>query len=582
MTVGVDPERGTPEPEFVRGGFGRPFTCTRVGTGEIGGKAHGLVDVRETLAKVLDSGHYPRIELGIPSMTVLTTSLFESFVRENDLEGLSLEDLSDERIAQAFLRGNLPVEHVGDLRALADEVSRPLAVRSSSLLEDALGRPFAGVYATKMLPVHELSSSDRFRRITEAIKLVWASTWFRAARRYREAAGRSTADERMAVMVQEVVGRHHDERFYPDFSGVARTWNYYPMGGAAPEEGVVQLALGLGRTIVDENVGWSFSPHRPTAPPPFASARDRVKVTQTSFWAVNLDNPPSYDPVSEIEFLVRGDLQAAEWDGALEPIASTYIPGSDRLVPGVSAEGPRVLDFSPLLEYPRWAFAELLRDVLAAGEDSVGAPVECEFAATFEEDRLRIGFLQIRPMVIPGGEAAVTPEEMTRPGTRIRSDHVLGHGTIEGVRDVVYVRPDRYDPARNRETAAELAVFDRSLRAAGRPYVLVGFGRWGSSESWLGIPVTWGDIAGARVIVEAALPGIVVDPSQGSHFFHNLTSFEVPYLFVPEGAGPAIDWEWLDGCRRIGESEHVRHARTDLPLDIRVDGRAGRAVVRTD
>jgi hypothetical protein len=580
--VGGDPARGSGEAEFVRGGFGRPFSCARLGDGEIGGKARGLVEVRETLAAVLDAGDFPGIELGIPSMTVLTTSLFDGFVRENGLVDLPLEELTDERIAHAFQQGDLPVEHLGDLRSIAEEASRPLAVRSSSQLEDALGRPFAGVYATKMLPVHELSSSDRFRRISEAIKLVWASTWFRAARRYREAAGRSTEDERMAVLLQEVVGRRHEERFYPEVSGVARSWNYYPMGGAAPEEGIVQLALGLGRAIVDENVGWSFSPRRPTAPPPFASARDRMKATQTSFWAVNLGNPPSYDPVSEVEYLVRADLKAAEWDGTLAEIASTYDPQSDRLVPGTAATGARVLDFSPLLEYARWPFARLLRDVLAAGEESVGAPVECEFAATISDDRLRIGFLQIRPMVVPGGEAEVAPEEMERPGTRIRSDHVLGHGTIEGVCDVVYVRPDRYDPAENRETAAELAGFDRALRAAGRPYVLVGFGRWGSSEPWLGIPVVWGDIAGARVIVEAALPGIVVDPSQGSHFFHNLTSFEVPYLFVPEGAGPAIDWEWLDGCQRIDESDHVRHARTDRPLDIRVDGRAGRAVIRSD
>ncbi len=577
-----DPVRGSEEFEFIRGGFGRSFSCTRLGDGEIGGKARGLVDVRQTLAGVVDGGDYPGVELGIPSMTVLTTSLFERFVAENDLEKLSLEDMSDERIAHAFQQGSLPIEHVGDLRALADEVTQPLAVRSSSLLEDALGRPFAGVYATKMLPVHELSSADRFRRIVEAIKLVWASTWFRSARRYREAAGRSTADERMAVILQEVVGSRHEDRFYPDFSGVARSWNYYPMGGASPDEGIIQLALGLGRTIVDENIGWCFSPRRPLAPPPFASARDRVKVTQSNFWAVNLGNVPSYDPVNELEYLVRGDLKTAEWDGTLSHIASTYDPESDRLVPGVAAAGPRVVDFSPLLEYSEWPFAALLRDVLAAGEESVGAPVECEFAVTFSGDRLRIGFLQIRPMVIPGGEAEVALGEMDGAETRIRSDHVLGHGTIEGVTDVVYVRPDRYDPARNRETAAELAEFDRRLREAGRPYVLIGFGRWGSSEPWLGIPVTWGDIAGARVIVEAALPGIVVDPSQGSHFFHNLTSFGVPYLFIPDGAGPAIDWEWLDGCQRIDESEHVRHARTDRPLDVRVDGRAGRAVVRAD
>ena len=565
--------------EFFRSG--RPFS--RIGEGEIGGKAHGLVSVREILERECGRAPAAGITVDIPKFIAIATGVFEAFIERNRLRDVALSDLPDDRIAHAFQRGDLPDEILGDLREVVEQVRQPLAVRSSSLLEDALEHPFAGVYETKMTPNNQPDPHDRFRKLTEAIKFVYASTFFRGAKNYVRATNRTIEEERMGVVLQEVVGDRHNERFYPTLSGVCRSYNFYPMGGAKPEEGVVDLALGLGKTIVDGGLCYSYSPARPKAPPPFGTLGDLMKFSQTRFWAVNVGGPPPFDPIAETEYLVREGLAAAEYDGTLPFVASTYLPGSDRLSPGTGAEGPRVINFAPLLQLREFPLNEVLRALMKACEKAVGHAVEIEFAMALPKQRephaARLRFLQVRPMQVSTEPVELTAEEMDRGDLLIASERALGNGTIDNLTDVVYVKPDVFDPRHSRAVADQIERINAPLLAAGLPYLLIGFGRWGSSDPWLGIPVSWGQISGARVIVEATLPSQAVEPSQGTHFFHNLTSFRVGYLHVSHFREPPIDWSWLAERTVVDETEFVRHVRLEAPLLVKLDGRTGRGAV---
>ena len=569
-----------PVPAFSRTFFGARETFTRIGTGELGGKANGLRFIRDVLASRLDATRFPAVRIDVPTLTVLATDVFDRFLQLNELEAVLGQGLADGRLALAFQRAQFPPELVGDLRALVDQVRSPLAIRSSSLLEDALYRPFAGVYATKMIPNNQPDADTRFRTLVEAVKFVYASTFFRGARHYRETTGADA--EKMAVVIQEVVGRRHDRRFYPDVSGVARSWNFYPSGRARPADGVITLALGLGKTIVDGGIAWSYSPARPRALPPVASARDLVKNTQRDFWAVNMGPPPAYDPLVETEYLAKGDLADAEFDGVLASLASTYDAQSDRLTLGTGRPGPRALTFAPLLDAEILPLNPLLRELVQVSEAATGGAVEIEFALTIEGgpgSAARLGFLQVRPMAVPAEEVDVELDALDAPDVLVASDLTMGNGRNLTLRDIVYVRPEAFDVRVTREVARELGAVNRELVECGRHYVLIGFGRWGSSDPWLGIPIGWDDISGARALVEAQLESFRVEPSQGSHFFHNLMSFGVSYFAVPAGGRGRIDWPWLDGTEAVREGRYVRHVAVGAPLRIAVDGRTGRGVI---
>jgi hypothetical protein len=510
----------------------------------------------------------------------VTTSVFDAFLDRNGLRPVLEEEPSDQSVALAFQRATHPAELLGDLRAVADDARVPLACRSSSALEDALGRPFAGVYGTKMIPGNQPDVAGRFKSLVDAVKFVFASTFFHEARAYRRAAGELPEPEKMAVVVQEVVGRRHGDRFYPDLSGVARSHNFYPVGPAKPAEGVVDLALGLGKTIVDGGACWSFSPAHPKLPPPVGSVRDLLDVTQSEFWAVNVGPPPPYDPMTETEYLVRRSLAEAEADGTLRYSASTYDAESDRLVAGTGRAGPRVLDFAPILAWSELPLVPALRKLLAVCEEVLEAPVEIEFALSVTPGQpARLGFLQVRPLLVSREAVAVTAEDLTSPLSVVASSAAMGNGRQE-VHDVVYVEPETFEARLTPVIATEIQGLNRSLVEEARPYLLVGFGRWGSADPWLGIPVRWDQISGARGIVEAMLPQMNPEPSQGSHFFHNLTSFSVLYFTVPLHAGRGVDWGWLARQEVVARTEHVRHVRTKPPLVLSVDGRSRRGVVR--
>ena len=563
-------------PPFDRHLFEPSRRLSRLGGGELGGKAHGLRLAAEILSKHDGELAGLGFEFDVPALVALGTDLFDTFLERN---GLHTEESSDEALKRAFQHASVPAELAGDLTALATEARIPLAVRSSSLLEDALGQPFAGVYGTKMIPGNQLQASVRVRSLLDAIKFVWASTFFEEARAYRRSVRNAEGSEKMAVLVQEVVGRAHGERFYPDISGVARSLDFYPQGRSRLEDGIVHLALGLGKTIVDGDLTWSFSPVRPAIGPPFGSVREKMDATQNRFWAVNTGPPPAYDPMAETEYLVRPGLAEAESDGTLRYAASTYDPASDHLVPGTGRAGPRVLDFAPLLVHGEIPLAAALRVLLGLCQEALGAPAEIEFALSLPPGGpRRFGFLQVRPLAVGSERVEVSEEELAAPTAVVASRAALGNGRLT-LSDVVYVDPGAFEAAKNRDIAEEIAGLNRGLLEEGRPYLLIGFGRWGSSDPWLGTPVRWDQISGARAIVEAALPGMSPEPSQGSHFFHNLSSFEVCYLTIPLVGGD-VDWDWLRRQPERRRSAHVRHVRLAAPIEVAVDGRSGRGIVR--
>ena len=528
--------------------------------------------------KGISEGRFPGIEVSIPSFAVVRTDVFDAFIERNHLAEVAASDASDEVIAHEFQRATLPAEILGDLRSLIEHVHTPLAVRSSSLLEDALYQPFAGIYITKMIPNNQPSPDIRFQKLMEAVKLVYASTFAKSAKDYITATGHPPSDEKMAVLIQEVVGTRHGERFYPEVSGVARSYNFYSMGRAKPREGVVSLALGLGRTIVDGGKCWTYSPAYPRIGPPYASAAEVLKQTQTTFWAVNMGKPPAYDPIRETEYLVEADLAEAEEDRTLDYIASTYDHQSDSVSMGLGRVGARVLNFAGLLTLNDIPLNSCIRSLLAVCTESFGTPVEIEFAMTF--DPLRVGFLQVRPMVVSDEEVSINDGELSGTDVIVASETVLGNGVTDSISDIVYVRPRGFEARFTPRIAGELEGINRKLLSAGRPYLLIGFGRWGSSDPWLGIPVNWGQVCGAKVIVEATQPTMNVEMSQGSHFFHNITSFKVEYFCVPFTDEHAIRWDWLEARPSEEETSLVRHVRLASPLSVKVDGRTGRGVIR--
>lgn len=565
-------------PRFGRGFMEGGPAFSRLGGGEIGGKARGLLDTRAVVGALAPELAELDVQLRIPTSVVIGTEVFEAFMKKNDLWSVVRGEGDPAAVRHAFEQGALPAAFVGDLRDLTESsAGRPLAVRSSSQLEDALEHPFAGVYATKMIPNHGPSPSERAKALGDALKCVYASCFSPAALAYRRALGLGVDDERMAVVVQEVVGERHHERLYPHVSAVARSFNAYRFGRARPEEGVVSLALGLGKTIVDGGLCWTYCPSRPRAPPPFASAQDTLRATQTKLWAVHLGKPPPHDPLSETEHLVQVGLPEAEYDDTLRFVASTYDPARDRIHAGVFGKGPRVLDFAPMLQHREVELPGALARLLGACAERRGHAVELEAAAVLPGRAPRavdLALLQVRPMRVVDAEVDV---EAGAGAVVAASEEVMGNGRIDHLEDVIYLDRAAFDPGASHAIAREVRAANEALAGADRDYLLIGFGRWGSSDPWLGVPVSWADVSRARAIVEATRAERPIDPSQGAHFFHNLMAFEVAYFSLAEAD---LDWRWLEAQPTAWAGTYVRHARLPAPLSVAVDARSGRGVIR--
>lgn len=570
---------------FNRDFYSETDEFTYIGDGELGGKAGGLAILKERIVSRFGDSDSGSIIVDIPRLTVITTQFFDRFMELNDLYEIALaNDITDDRIAYHFLKAELPPDLTGDLRGLIANVHAPLAVRSSSLLEDSLESPFAGVYETKMIPNNQPDIDSRFRKLMEAVKFVYASTFFSGAKSYIKTTPHKIEDEKMAVIIQEVVGLHHNGRFYPNISGVARSYNFYPAGNAAPEDGVVNLALGLGKTIVGGGAVWNYSPEYPDVSPPYNSIKELLKQTQLDFWAVNMGKPPVYDPMKETEYLVKLSLKDAEYDNTLTYIASTYDHQSDCINIGTGNAGARIINFAPILQVNLLPVNELVTSVLKLCEETAEAKVEIEFALTIEPGRIkrvRFGLLQVRPMAVSHNLVELDEAEWRKtPGAVLAaSDNALGNGCVECIKDIIYVVPETFALKDSTAVAAEIDTMNRKMVETGDPYLLIGFGRWGSSDPWLGIPVAWGQISGTRVMVESQLPGGAIDLSQGSHFFHNISNLGIPYFSIKEDGEFPLDWEWIRRQAVVREGTYIRHVRLSAPLTVKVDGRKRKGVI---
>jgi len=553
---------------------------TYIGSGAIGGKAHGLAGINHIILNDLNKGQFPGIEVGIPAMTIIRTDVFDAFIKRNKLSQIAYSDEPDDRIAHAFQKADLPFEILGDLRALISQVNTPLAVRSSSMLEDAMHEPFAGIYGTKMTPNNQPDVNARFNKLVEAIKYVYATTFFRSAKDYMKATPHKTEDEKMAVIIQEVIGKKYGTRFYPELSGVGRSHNYYAFGHADPGDGIVNLALGLGKTIVDGGNSWSYTPAYPKADPPYNSINDMLNNTQRTFWSVNMGKTTAYDPVKETEYMLEENIVTAEKDETLRYLASTLDSQSGRIVMGVSKSGPRLLNFSPILRLGEIPLNDLLIKLMEVCENNEGAPVEIEFAMTFNsKGPHKFGFLQVRPMAVSNDVVDIDNADLMGDQVLASSEKVLGNGTNNLIQDIVYIKQEAFDVMKTYQIAEDLEKINQQLVKENKPYLLIGFGRWGTSDASAGIPVNWGQISGAKAMIEAALENVNFELSQGSHFFHNVTGFGVYYFSLPFEKTKTIDWQWLQELPSENETQMVRHVYLKKPLRVKVDGRTGKGTI---
>jgi len=554
-----------------------------IGGGSIGGKARGLAFMDRMLARYLDPRRFPGVSIAIPRSLVLGTDVFDEFMRENDLLPAAVADHSDSHVANLFIKASLPGKIVGDLRDFIGNVKVPLAVRSSSLLEDSLYQPFAGIYATKMLPNDQISDDIRFLNLVNAIKFVFASTFFRQAKSYLKGTPHHVEDEKMAVLIQPVVGTLHRDSFYPDFSGVARSYNYYPVGQAKPEDGVVNVALGLGKTVVDGGVSLRFTPAFAGVLPQFGSIKETFQYSQREFYAIAMHHVDSIAFLEEEQYLVRLGLDRAEADGALQFLASSYSREDDAVYDGISRPGPRIITFAHILKNDVLPLAGIVMDLLKLSSAAMDCAVEMEFAAILDAQHAlpaQFSILQVRPLVVQDELVKVELDDRQMEGALCVSDRVLGNGVSQTIRDIVFVKPAVFEAARSPQVAAEVDQLNARLREAGAPYLLIGPGRWGSSDPWLGIPVKWGQISGVKVVVEASLSNMNVDPSQGSHFFQNMTSLRVGYFTVPmDRAHGFIDWPWLEGQVAADETVFLKHLRLPQPITVMIDGRKSQGVI---
>ncbi|TMQ72893.1 MAG: histidine kinase [Candidatus Eisenbacteria bacterium] len=549
----------------------------RIGGGSLGGKARGLAFARYLLGYHAAARRFPGVHIAVPPAVVLATDCFDRFLAEHHLLDLALHSHDDGEIERRFLAEDLPGDVLESLRQFLKAVRWPLAVRSSSLLEDSQYQPFTGVYETFMLPNDAPSLERRLARLSTAIRRVYASTFLRRAKAYLRATPYRLEEEKMAVLVQQVVGERHGSRYYPDFSGVARSHNFYPSPPLTPEDGVAAVALGMGRTVVEGGKSLLFCPRDPRHLAHFSTVEDILAHSQREFWALDLERTGE-ETMRETSF----GLEAAEGDGTLYALGSTYSPDSHSIHDGLAREGPRLVTFAPVLKHGVFPLADILSHLLDIGRHGMNRPAEIEFAVRLSRrrpERHTFGFLQMRPLVLTGGFDEQDLDAIPSEGLLCRSPMVLGNGTLE-LSDVVVIDIDRYDRSASREVAQEIARFNAELSADERPYLLIGVGRWGSADPWLGIPVTWEQIAGARVIVESGFRDMRVTPSQGSHFFQNLTSFQIGYFTVNADAGEGfVRWDWLAAQPAVSEHSGVRHLRFESALVVRMDGARGAGVI---
>lgn len=555
----------------------------KIGTGSLGGKARGLAFVSTLLkkkAEILD--RFENVKILVPQTLVVTTEGFDAFIDENDLEFLSKTDAADEAVAEICLNAKVPEWVATQLRAYLAAVDYPLAVRSSSLLEDAQFKTYAGLYRTYLLPNDHPNQEQRLEHLLTAVKLVYASTFFKGPKRFSKRIGQRTEEEKMAIVIQQLVGTAHGHYFYPAISGVAQSSNYYPFSKMKPEDGIASIALGLGKIIMEGRQTLRFSPKHPRLLPQRTVVEDFLNHSQRYFYALKMDAAALNLGVKEDAILERREVCDALEELPVKLLTSTYVPEEHRIRDTAATSGHRILTFAQVLKYDLFPLADILVEVLAMGQVGMGCPVEVEFSVNFapnKEEPSVFAILEVRPMATADEQMSVDIRREEIEKAFCFSSKALGNTDRDDIRDILFVKPEVFDPARTLTIAEEIRKFNSGLLNNKNKYLLIGPGRWGSADHWLGIPVKWPDICGVGAIVETFSEKLNAEPSQGSHFFHNITTLGINYVTVCQNNADLLDWDQLTAMPRVSETTYLVHAKARKPIRIKVDGRNSQSVI---
>ena len=571
---------------FEKESYGRHIWFSRVGDGSLGGKARGLAFLNSLVYKHGLADKYENVKISIPRTIVIATDYFDQFIVENDLQYVIDSDISDEEILSEFVSSRLPEGLVEELRAYIDTTRAPLAVRSSSKLEDSSYQPFAGVYSTYMIPFVE-NRNQMLRMLGKAIKSVYASVFYSGSRTYIQTTGNLLSEEKMAVVVQSICGTQHQDLYYPMLSGVARSVNFYPIGSEKAEDGIVDLAFGLGKTVVDGGNSLRFNPKFPKKILQLSETKLALRDTQKMMYALDLQ--PGAFKVSRNEGVNLAHMSIADvLPGFSHPelVASTFSIENNRMLPGIAAKGPRIISFDAILKYGRYPLAQIIRDILEICKKELMCDIEMEFAADMEYrdngQRLDVKLLQVRPVGEYGADTDVSIEKAEEEMSHVlvKSSKALGSGRVDGMNYIVHVPSATFDSAATREMAAEISRFNEKIKKEGGSYLLIGPGRWGSSDPWLGIPVLWNEISEAKMIVETAIPGYQIEPSQGTHFFQNITSLGVGYLTIDTVRGDGfVDEQAISGLELVDEGSFTKLYRTPEGFEGYIDRISNQSIV---
>lgn len=566
---------------FKKERFDEYSDFARIGDGSLGGKGRGLAFMGTMIKRYPELNWHDNFAVRIPKTVVICTDIFDQFMDSNNLYPIALTELPDEEILRYFLRAKLPVSLVEDLMAFFEVVKTPIAVRSSSLLEDSHYQPFAGIYSTYMVP-HEDDKYEMLRKLSDAIKGVYASVFFKDSKAYMTATSNVIDQEKMAIVLQEVVGNTYGDHFYPTISGVARSLNFYPIGNEKAEDGIVNIALGLGKYIVDGGQTLRFSPQHPHNILQLSTTDFALRETQVRFYALDLKSIAKEISIDDSFNLLRLSVKEADKDGSLRYIVSTYDPYDQMIREGYYPGGRKIISFSNVLQHDVYPLASTLNFILKCSQEEMGRPVEIEFAMNIDHGNNTAIFylLQVRPIVDNKEMIDEDLSQIAEENTLITSRQALGNGIQSDVFDIVYVKSNAFNASKNQLIAYDIEKLNKEFVAEDKGYVLVGPGRWGSSDTWLGIPVKWPHISMARVIVESGLENYRIEPSQGTHFFQNLTSFGVGYFTInPFNKDGWFDEDFLNAQTALHETEYLRHVRFEKPIVVKIDGKKSLGVV---
>ncbi len=556
----------------------------RIGGGSIGGKGRGLAFATRLVDRFGLEDRFPGVRIFVPPAVILGTDVFNEFLDRNGLRSLSLRSEDEGEMAKRFAEARFPWAARQQLASFLFASAHPLAVRSSSLLEDSPYQPFAGIFETLMLPNDHPDPAVRLEELIQAIKSVYASTFSRHSKTFLDATPYRLEEEAMAVIVQKLVGQERKGLFFPDLAGVARSFNYYPTSPMTSADGIAAVALGLGKTVVEGSPCFRFCPSYPRHNVEFSTVEDMVNNSQRKFWALQLGTGQDLPEGQEDGRLIRAPLSVAEEHDVLSWVGSTFSPQNNVVYDGLSRDGIRLVSMAPILKLDLFPLADILKDLLEIGAAGTSSPVEIEFAVNLAlppDKPKEFAFLQLRPLSANRELDAIELEEVPKTGLICESSSALGHGHLDAILDMVVVDKNRFERAQSQECALAVSQFNRRLTQAERPYILVGVGRWGSTHSWLGIPVRWADISGAQVIIEAGFKDFRVTPSQGTHFFQNLTSLNIGYFTVNQEMGEGfVDWEWLANHPAVDEIGCVRHLRFEEPALVTMNGTTQRGIIR--